>query len=186
MMPTLSELGISDSELKEVIDSALARVTPSYAQATLHDVHVTTHARPDGTTCPAILLRICTTSPLAARGQYLPLTGMHDAGYVDEYLFGVIHGHWLAVHNRDLFYEVRFIIDAIGSDACEPALYELVTVAAARDTGLLPDASPLARHVSYYGLKFVLRSGAMLSGPSPGMIEVVAEQTRRLAAPRFL
>jgi hypothetical protein len=181
----LTELSIDEAELGYVVDAALERVTPSYAAARYAGCVVTRLDTPAGTSRTVVILRITSTSPRAARGQYLPLTDMYDRGYVDEYLFGMIHGHWLATHQRDLFHEVAFVVDAGDVEDSLP-LYDYISVAAARTDGLIPSGSPLADAIETYNLRWVLRAGDVVSGPSPGMVATVGREVARSYMPRVL
>jgi hypothetical protein len=180
-----ADLDIDEAELRYVVDTALTRVTPSYAAAQLQSCLATELGTPDGSLRTVVLLRIAARSTMAARGQYAPLTGRHDRGFVDEYLFGAIHGHWLAVHSRDLFHELQFVIDIL--DSCDaPSLYRFVDVNEARAQQLIPEPSPIAAALRRYDLRRLLQVGDCLAGPSPGMMELVASEAERIGRPRFL
>ncbi|HEX5376588.1 MAG TPA: hypothetical protein VFW48_10580 [Solirubrobacterales bacterium] len=178
----LQSLGIDEDELCAVADAALKRVTPDYANARV--THCSVHQRPaDGS--PVILLHVAATSRRAARGQYLPLADGHDRGFADEYVYGSIHGYWLAKHKRDLFNEVMLILDVDADEERRP-LYRYVPVETAREEGLVPRNSPLATALATYSLQWVPQAGSWLSGPSLGMIEVVAEEVGRRRSGLFL
>lgn len=181
----LADLSLNEAELRLVLNTALERVTPSYASARFAGSTVTSLEMPEGGSRTVVLLHISTSCPRTARGQYLPLTEVYDRGYVDEYLFGVIHGHWLATHQRDLFHEVMFVVDASDGRDRTP-LYDYVPVATAKADGLLIADSPLLAAIERYGIQWVLRSGDIVSGPSPGMIATVGREVAGFHMPRVL
>jgi Conserved hypothetical protein 95 len=180
-----ADLNIDEEELCCVVNAALTRVTPNYAAAKLESCSATELHTPDGSSLTAVLLHVATRSGMAARGQYLPMTGSHDRGFVDEYLFGAIHGHWLAAHGRDLFHEVRLVVDVCDSHDA-PRLYRYVDIDEARAQQLIPHSSPIAATLTRYNLRRLLQVGDCLGGPSPGMVELIASETERLGRPRFL
>jgi hypothetical protein len=181
----LADLNIDEGELRGVVDAALTRVTPTYAATKLVSCSATELRKPDGSQVTVLLLHIATRSGMAARGQYAPLTDRHDRGFVDEYLFGAIHGHWLAAHDRDLFYEVQFVVD-ISTSYDAPPLYRFMNINEAQTLQLIPRLSPIETVLRRYDLRRLLSIGGVLGGPSPGMVELVAIEAERLRRPRFL
>jgi hypothetical protein len=181
----LHDIDIDESELRDVVDSALARVTPDYAAARFESSSVLSTRTPSRSSLSVILLHIRTRSISSARGQYAPLTSSHNRGFVDEYLVGVIHGHWQAAHGRDLFREFLFVVDVLDTEDAPP-LYSFVDIADAYTRGLIADTSPIATASRRYCVRRLLRVGDHLAGPSPGLIKFVASETERLGEPCFL
>lgn len=181
----LSDVGIDEAELRQVVDSMLARVTPAYAAARLESCLVVGLHTPSGSHEVVILLRLASRSAAATRGQYFPLTDCYNRGLVDECLVGAICGHWQAAHRRDLFREMRFVIDVRETSDALP-LYSFVDVDDARIRGLIPSGSPIDAAIRQYQVRRLLQVGDHLGGPSPGLVELVANEAERIGAGRFL
>ncbi len=181
----LRDLDIDEGELCDVVNSALVRVTPDYAATKLESCSVTELNTPSGSSLTVVLLHVTTQSGVAARGQYAPLTEDYDRGFVDEYLFGVIHGHWLATYGRDLFHELEFVVD-VRESGDAPRLYRFIDINEARARQLVSRSSPVAVVIQRYDLRQLPLVGGCLAGPSPGMVEMVAHEVERLGRPRML
>jgi hypothetical protein len=181
----LTDLNIDEAELGRVVNSTLAQVTPDYAAARFESCSTIELCTPSGSPIAVVLLNIQTSSASATRGQYAPLTDNYNRGFVDEYLFGAINGHWQAIHNRDLSHEVRFVVDIHETDDALP-LYRFVDVDDARIRGLIPDSSPIDVAVKRYSVRRLLQVGDHLGGPSPGLVEMVASEAERLERHCFL
>lgn len=133
-----------------------------------------------------ICIKIDTNNRPMLMGQFLSFSKSELSGYHPNYLIGLIHGQIDAGMLKPLSVDDRIVLDVrqIGEPPAD--LYEIAPKELAIRRGALDPQSELATLMDSFQIKYVIMAGRILSGPSAGLMRVVARQAAHAPISRML